>query len=223
MAAMQFVKGYAVLPDSFHAKWIEENGRLDHDVWLNKHIEEFVKPGMTVLDCGSHIGTSVFWYSNRVGTLGRVYAYEANPNAFECLRYNCGGLKNISLHNVALGSVSGTTGIVEVTDNYGMTYTNGDGDIPMITIDSIGLVGLDFIKIDCEGAEPDILEGATKTIEKFRPTMLIEINVPALERNGYTVENIFEKLRTLRYSFRNIYKNEPMQGDQYDILCQPNQ
>lgn len=217
---MEIVNGIAVLPDSFHKNWIIEHGRLDHDVWLMKHLEEYVLAAFTVVDCGAHIGSHALWYSNRVGYHGRVFAFEANPNAFECLKYNCGGLKNVHLHNVALGSKTGTAGIVEVTDNYGMTYTTKEGNIPMISIDDVNLANCDFIKIDCEGAEPDILEGATKTIEKFRPTMLIEINVPALERNGYTVENIFEKLRTLRYSFRNIYKNEPMQGTQYDILCQ---
>lgn len=217
---LEIVNGIAVLPDSFHKNWIIENKRLDHNVSLHEQLTPYVKPGMTCIDAGGHIGTETLWLSTRVGYSGKVYAYEANPNAFECLKYNCGGLKNVHLHNVALGSKTGTAGIVEVTDNYGMTYTTKEGNIPMISIDDVNLTTCDFIKIDCEGAEPDILEGATKTIEKYRPTMLIEINVPALERNGYTVENIFEKLRTLRYSFRNIYKNEPMEGVQYDILCQ---
>lgn len=216
----EIVNGIAVLPDSFHKNWIIENKRLDHNVSLHEQLTTYVKPGMTCIDAGAHVGTETLWLSNKAGFHGRVHAYEANPRAFECLKYNCGGLKNVIINNVALGATHGTTGIVEVTDNYGMTFTKGEGTIPMIPIDSIGLVGLDFIKIDCEGAEPDILEGAMETIKKFKPTMLIEVNIPALERNGYTVENILEKLRTLRYSFRNIYANEPMQGDQYDILCQ---
>lgn len=216
----EIVNGIAVLPDEFHKNWIKEHGRLDHNVSLHEELKEFIKPGMTTIDAGAHIGTETIWFSNECGYAGRVYAFECNPTAYECLKYNCGGVKNITTFNKALGARSGYVDVVEVTDNYGMSFTKPGNTIPMVAIDELGFTACDFIKIDCEGAEPEILEGATETIKKYKPVMLIEINVPALERNGYTVENIFEKLRTLRYSFRNIYKNEPMEGVQYDILCQ---
>lgn len=217
---MKIVKGFACLEDDFHARWIEETGRLDHNISLHGQLDKYITQGAVCIDAGSHIGTEAIWLSNKVGFTGKVYAYEANPTAFQCLKYNCLGLKNVELHNKALGSRDGFVDIVEVKDNYGMSYTKDGGTIPMTRIDDIVLDSCNFIKIDCEGAEPDILEGATETIKKFKPILFIEINISALERNGYTPENVFEKLRTLGYSFRNIYETEKMEGTQYDIICQ---
>ncbi len=217
---MKIVRGYACLNDNFHAKWIEETGRLDHDQWLFKHLEPFVNEGDVVIDAGSHFGSHTIWYSNKVGHTGKVLAYEANQKAFTCLKYNCAGMKNIELNNVALGKTIGSVDLVEVPDNHGMAYTKEGKSIPLINIDSLKLEKLDFIKIDCEGAEPDILEGAKETIARCKPIMFIEINNYALERNGYTQETVFEILRILGYSFRNIYETEKMDGVQYDIICQ---
>lgn len=217
---MLIVKGYACLEDSFHATWVEQNGRLDHDVWLMKHLEQYVKDGDVILDCGSHIGTHALWYANKVGFNGKVLAFEANPKAFECLNYNCKGLKNVVLFNKALGDKPGYVDVVEVTDNYGMSFTKEGTSIELINIDSLKLDKCNFIKIDCEGAEPNILEGAKETIQKFKPILFIEVNISALERNGFTPNDIFEKLNIFGYSYRNIYETEKMEGTQYDIICQ---
>ncbi len=219
---MIFVKGYACLNDEFHSKWIAQTGRLDHDEWLFKHLDQYVKEGDVVIDAGAHIGTHTIWYSKKVDHSGKVYAFEASTKAYECLIHNCKGIKNISLHNTALGEKSGTVTINEIAENQGMNFTTENGDIPMITIDSLGLNKLNFIKIDCEGAEPEILDGATETIARCKPIMFIEINKEALKRNGYTEVDVYEKLITLQYSFRNVYDTEQMEGIQYDIICIPN-
>ncbi len=217
---MQIVNGYACLEDNFHAKWIKEAGRLDHDQSIFNVLDKFIKPGDVALDLGAHIGTHTLWYSNRVGFEGKVICYEPNPHAFLCLKYNCMGLKNVELNNMAIGKKQGFVDVIDWPDNHGMAYTKEGKSIPLINIDSLKLEKLDFIKIDCEGAEPDILEGAKETIARCKPTMFIEINNYTLERNGYTQETVFEILRILGYSFRNIYETEKMDGVQYDIICQ---
>lgn len=217
---MKIINGYAVLEDSFHGKWIEETGRLDHNISLHGELKDYVKPGMVCVDAGAHIGTETIWLANQVGFNGRVICFEANPTAFQCLKYNCLGLKNVEIHNKALGSRDGYVDIVEVKDNYGMSFTKEGTTVPMTRIDDMGLDKCDFIKIDCEGAEPDILEGATETIKKFKPILFIEINNEALERNGYRCNDVFDKLNIFGYSYRNIYESEKMEGTQYDIICQ---
>lgn len=218
--SMQIVNGYACLNDDFHARWIKETGRLDHDTWLYKHLDKFIKEGDLIIEGGAHIATQTLYYSNKVSFTGKVIAFEANPTAFLCLKYNCLGLKNVEIYNKALGSRPGFVDIVENKDNYGMSYTKEGGSIPMIRIDDLLLEKCSFIKIDCEGAEPDILEGAKETIKKFKPILFIEINNEALERNGYTCKDVFEKLNIFGYSYRNIYETEKMEGTQYDIICQ---
>lgn len=76
-----------------------------------------------------------------------------------------------------------------------------------------------FIKFDCEGMEPVAIVGAWETIKAHLPSMLIEINEGALMRQNRTTSVIFGMLDELGYTCRNIYANQPMKGDQYDIIC----
>ena len=77
----------------------------------------------------------------------------------------------------------------------------------------------DFIKLDIEGFEFKALMGATDIIRKFHPKLLIEINRGTLERQRNTSEEIFRFLKRYGYSFRNIYEEQLMEGEQYDIIC----
>jgi FkbM family methyltransferase len=218
-SSIVFVNGYACLNDGVHANWIKEVGRLDHDWWLFKHLDQYVKEGDVIIDAGAHIGTHTIWYSNRVGYSGRVLAFEANRAAFECLSINCGGMKNVELHYQALGDKEGEVSIEVIPDNAGMSYVREGVGVRMNTIDSLGLDRLDFIKIDVEGFEPNVLEGAAETISRCRPVMFIEVNREALKRNGYTPEDVYKKLFNLRYSFKNLYDTEDLSGDQFDIIA----
>jgi hypothetical protein len=96
---------------------------------------------------------------------------------------------------------------------------SGQGDIPMATIDGLGLVDVDFIKIDCEGYEVRALHGAFQTLRMYHPVLLIEVNEGALSRQGVKPSDIFDILDDLGYVSVNIHKGQPMAGPQYDILC----
>ena len=78
---------------------------------------------------------------------------------------------------------------------------------------------MDFMILDCEGWELDVLQGAVETIKKFQPLMLIEINRVTLEKFGKKPQDILDFLNKLGYFCRNLYTNLPMEGEQYDILC----
>ena len=80
---------------------------------------------------------------------------------------------------------------------------------------------IDFIKIDVEGYELDVLVGGKETINKFKPTMLIEINDMTLERQGVNRQQIFDWLTENNYIYRNIYKEQGLNDSQLDIICLP--
>lgn len=220
---MRFIDGWAV-PEQCqtHAKWIAETGNLAHDSYIMDKLKPYIKEGMTVVDVGAHIGSHSIKYSNYVGFTGKVIAFEPNPEAFECLKHNMSGIKNVRIHNLGLSNKDKKLGIVNNPQNIGANYLTGDGNIPCIRFDDLHLNKVDFIKVDIEGMEPEFLDGARNTINTHKPIMFIEINRFALARNGYNPETVYDFLRKFGYTFKNITEGENLQGEQFDIICKPN-
>ncbi|WP_277986426.1 FkbM family methyltransferase [Rhodocyclus gracilis] len=73
-------------------------------------------------------------------------------------------------------NISGNTSITKKTRT-----------VPLVSIDSLGLKRLDFIKIDVEGMEEEVLDGAKKSIEKYRPIVMIEV----IKSDRTNIENYF--------------------------------
>ena len=67
----------------------------------------------------------------------------------------------------------------------------------------------------------DVLIGGKETINKFKPTMLIEINDTTLARQNVSRQQIFEWLTENNYIYRNIYKEQGLNNSQLDIICTP--
>lgn len=220
---MRFIDGWAV-PEhcQTHAKWIAETGNLAHDTYIMDKLKPYIKEGMTVVDVGAHVGTHSIKYSNYVGFTGKVIAFEPNPEAFDCLKHNMGGIKNVRIHNLGLSNTDKKLGMVNNPQNIGANYLAGEGNIPCIRFDDLHLNNVDFIKVDIEGMEPEFLDGARNTIKNHKPVMFIEINRFALARNGYTPETVYDFLRKFGYTFKNITDGEELDGEQFDIICKPN-
>ena len=113
------------------------------------------------------------------------------------------GCSNMELHQVALGQ---SPGFVSMTwddraaalANTGGRYVQDGGAIPRITIDSLSLPSLGFLKLDVEGAEVDALEGGRTTILRCHPIVLFE-NKGFCRRFGYPKDGPQRLLRGLGY------------------------
>ena len=211
-------KNIAIIEDDTHISyWVEESGRLDHDNYALPIILEHINPGNTVVDAGAFIGDHTIAYCNAVGPTGEVYAFEPNTKAYECLEYNC---KTAKTYNLGLSNKAETVYYSE-DKNAGagriLRDVTTSTQIKTITLDSLKLKALDFLKIDVEGYEVGVLEGAALTITKYRPKMWIEINAGALAQQGKTATDIESFLSNLNYT----YTAYPEVGDQYDLLCIP--
>ena len=157
-----------------------------------------------VVDVGANIGALTVLFATRCHK-GRVFAIEPQVFAFHMLCANI--VTNSLIHampiNCAAGSECKTISVPCMdplrTNNFGGLDIRVDAPgmpVQMITVDSLGLQKCDLIKIDVEGMEPDVLRGAVKTIEKFRPLLYVEADRPdsreetieLIESFGYDME-----------------------------------
>ena len=212
-------EGVAVVErDSHLGKWVQEWGRLDFDQHALKTYLNYFKDGGVMLNVGANIGCYAKAFVDKAK---KVICFEPNKEAHECLVYNLGKYDNVDIHNLAVSMFPHKYKVKCDNDNIGMAYIekSDDGEFETTTIDSLSLTELDFILMDCEGFELDVLKGGEKTINELRPIMVIEINTHTLKRVGVDKSAIFDWLRNHKYSYRNIFRNANMDGDQFDIIC----
>jgi FkbM family methyltransferase len=146
-----------------------------------------------VLDIGANIGVMTRIFAKRAG---HVHAFEPSPRALAMLRLNAP--PNATVHPFALGEEEG---VVEFAECEALDMSHiGEGDlqVPVRTVDSFGLTP-DFIKIDVEGFEPQVLRGAAKTLaagpivmfEALTPDLLKECTSILVAANpGYLVKDM---------------------------------
>ena len=163
----------------FHTFFEEELLYYIFYTWKDKKIKRYVKDKI-VLDVGANIGNHTIYFS-KVCTAGLTYAFEPSDVVCEILKENI-RINNmeydVKVMNVAVGSKDGR-GIVDFfnTNNMGCTKIREikDGPIKVIAIDDLCFdkkVG--FIKIDVEGMEMEVLQGALNTIKKDKPYITLE-------------------------------------------------
>lgn len=213
--------------DSHLSAWVEQQGTLAVAEGYCRLFAQYIPVGGVVLDIGACIGDHTITYSEMVGPLGRVYAFEPNPVAFECLSHNMLKCVNVLPLRIALGDRAGFGHTIQDA-NLGASQFSASGpaattgSTAMVTIDTfMGLKRLDFIKIDAEGWEPEILRGGEQTIRRLRPAMLIEVNRPVLAKQGKTDRDIFDQLTALGYGWQPAEPHLSMELEMIDILALP--
>lgn len=218
---MKIINGIALIEGDTHiSKWVLESGRLDHDTNMLPLLTKHINKGDKVLDVGAYIGDHTIFYSRLVGDSGLVYAVEPNTIAYECLEHNMLGKNNVVLHNCFLSDRKENLSIIIPSNNYGMAYTISDDSGAMSkTIDELR-IDFDFIKIDAEGYELKILNGAKNLISRRKPKLLIEININALKRYSVSALDIFNFLHNFGYTIKNIYNEQSFNDNQFDIICE---
>lgn len=147
-----------------------------------------LKEGDVVLDLGSYCGSTVWGFSNAVGKTGRVYGLEPDPVNFEMLSKNVEHHKlfNVVIVNKGVWSQSGTllfqgegnmgSGISQVQDRAANLFS-----ISVISLSDLcaqyEIDAIDYIKMDIEGAEVDVLKTSGDLLRKYQPRLIIEPHV----------------------------------------------
>lgn len=178
---------YYVMPDNIY-NWVavETNIGLPESDLIEEIKCKFVGKGKNMVDIGANVG----YYSLSLSKVFKqVYAFEPTPVAYHAL---CGGiaLNGYSYHvhpyEMAIGNecqVGTQTLQIVAEDAGGNSFTNplnsekinNDIIVPCNTLDSFDLQDISYIKIDVEGNELEVLEGAVNTINKYKPFISIEI------------------------------------------------
>ena len=128
---------------------------------------KYIKQWRVCLDIGSNIGQ---WTRPLAKRFDSVVCFEPNPNFRECFN------KNITEDNVLLWPYGLSDKEHTASQDFNSTILqNEDGDISCRTLDSFGLTNVDFVKIDVDGFEVPLLQGAEKTLTENNPVINIEM------------------------------------------------
>ena len=153
--------------------------------------------GIIALDCGANIGVHSIEWGNLMTDWGQVYAFEAQEKIYYALAGNIiiNNCLNVTAKHVALGAKAGKISIPEPDylkpASFGsfelkkskhnefigqsIDYDNALKTVEQLSLDSLKLDRADLLKIDVEGMEEEVLEGATELISKHKPILFIEV------------------------------------------------
>jgi len=150
-------------------------------------VSRLVAPGDVVLDIGANVGSYTYRFAKQVGPTGRVVCFEPQPELAAYLRAACRGrrLAPVEIHNVGLSDHAGEGWLsvpVEGRHRVGglaslEPRTDQDGfEVSLRRLDDFDLGDrVSFVKCDVEGHELAVLRGGRATLERYRPTLQIEI------------------------------------------------
>ena len=217
--------GYQLLETSSY-----EQQEVDFAIGLLAARRRNYGDGVVVIDCGANIGVlSIEWARFMTGW-GRVISFEAQAKLFYALAGNIvlNNCLNVDAFHAAIGNKNGIMAIPEpnylLPSSYGsldlekrpnnmnigqkIDYTKTI-DVDLKTIDSLALERVDFIKIDVEGMEEAVLDGAKVTIEKLKPILFVEIlksDPDAIHRN---LSSLGYKLFPMGMNSLAVHKEDP--------------
>ena len=141
------------------------------------------------LDAGANFGIMSFHLS---AVFQRVIAWEVDPDIRHCLGINMRnfGCHNVEIEDCGLGDRPGKVDLVRHAKSFANYVDPGStaGEFAVRTIDSYALNDVDFVKLDCEGYEARILQGAEQTIKRCKPVILMEQKVLS-KRYGHEVHH----------------------------------
>ena len=158
------------------------------------------------IDAGAHIGT---WTVEMARVFGKVEAFEPDADNFECLRENCEALKNVNTRPLALGRSRQRGRVFHPGSNSGQAFIVPGGDIAVVPIDEFKWPDIDFIKIDVEGMEGEVILGAEQTLLRCKPAVFFEDSGLGATHYGDKWEDPKNMLALIGYHRRlRLEKNE---------------
>jgi len=194
--------------------------------YLKSHLPE----NGVFIDIGANVGTFTL-VGAKLARHGMVHAFEPSEYHFQRLSRNIAmnGFKNVHLNKLGLfdkdteaslflpmkaGKMS-NTGAASLF-RHGQDVSDTVERVRLIRLDDYvethGLERIDLIKVDIEGAELNALGGARTSLKKFRPIVLMELDVDILERAGYTPSQVFDFWKDMDYRVQHIHNSGDTRG-----------
>ena len=154
------------------------------------------------LDVGAHVG---FWLKDLQKTFKMVYAFEPISDVRECLKKNV-EKDNYLLFDFGLGDKNEKVMVNYIPEETGNTYVSdhGNREIQIRRLDELKLPKIDYIKIDAEGYEIKVLQGAEGLITRDEPYIHVEVKQKILERHGLSAVDIDRYFEEIDY--KRVYR-----------------
>jgi FkbM family methyltransferase len=206
-----------------------------------KYMFDFLKKnqidckGKDIIDVGANNGSFTVDFAHLVGKNGKVHSFEPQRIIYYqlCTNVFLNGLTNVYCHNVAVGD---TNKFVKIeTQNYfeknemvnfgDAEITENDGELVKCKmLDHYNFEEVVFIKIDVQGYEPFVIDGAIHTINKHRPYLFVEFEDHLLRKQDSSEEKLQSKIESLDYIVKPFQPGIPYQsysGKCLDYVCIP--
>ena len=197
---MKQVKGWW-LPDTDtdFDRWILDG---EYQKKQRDAILEFVNKDGNAIDIGAHVG---FWLRDMCKQFKHVYAFEPIEEVRQCLAKNVGA-ENYSTYSFGLGAKNDTIKVNYNPAETGNTHASKDGNqtITIRKLDDMNLPKIDYIKVDTEGFEIEVLKGGEKMIEKYKPFIHVEVKGKVLVKQGLSSSDVDEYLESIGY--KEVFK-----------------
>ncbi len=190
-----------------------------------KVLKDEVLPGMTVLDIGAHVGCHSLLAARLVGPSGKVFAFEPSPDNCVLLHKNMAlnGYNNVVLIPKAVADRSGTVTFhlsPEGNDRnsiYESSRTSQLGtsvEVSTVSVDDFleqqGWPQVHLVKVDVEGAEPLVLKGMSKLLERTRElTLIVEFAPACIRDGGFPPESFLAALASNGFSVNVLQGEDP--------------
>lgn len=185
-------------------------------------LEKYSFQNMICMDVGANVGYYTAWLLKKKAKF--VYAFEPDPVTFEILQKNTKNRKDVLGVCAAVGQFSGELNLYVDDKHSGDNRTKYTAmrnfiKVPAISIDTYfaenRLEKIDFIKIDVQGAETAVLNGASESIEEFKPMILIEVSPEAVDVDREELINFLSEWM-LKMNFKSYAIEE---GKLVNLTC----
>lgn len=206
----------------FARKWAERlpfslTKNIEYDRQTLKVMKKVLKPDSNCLDIGCHKG-EVLEHMLHFAPKGQHIGFEPLPNFFEKLESQFP--ENCQFFNMALSDKKGEITFHHVVSNPAYSgikkrsYAREDEEVRKITVKTDKLDDvlkpfsqtIDFIKIDVEGAELQVLKGATETLKQHKPIVVFEHGLGAADHYETTPEEIFDLFAGCSFKLNTMKK-----------------
>ena len=192
---MKQVKGWW-LPDTDtdFDRWILDG---EYQKKQRDAILEFVNRDGYAIDIGAHVG---FWLKDMCNHFNYVYAFEPIEEVRQCLSRNVTAM-NYKTYSFGLGAKNDVINVNYNPTETGNTHASKDGNqtITIRKLDDMNLPKIDYIKVDTEGFEIEVLKGGENMIKEYKPFIHVEVKERILQKQGISSNDVVDYLTSINY------------------------
>lgn len=191
-------------------------------------LKYLVRKNDRVIDVGGNRGT----YAYKCWKLGaKVEIFEPNSTCSSLLSAWAAHKNDIKVHPIGLSNFTGQAQLYVPVDNSGVEHDASgsiehkksvrarEQEVKLRTLDSFGFEQVNLIKIDVEGHEYNVIEGASETIRKMKPSLIIEIEQRHIDRS---ISDVFDAILAFEYKGFFLDEGRLIELSEFDLVRDQN-